>query len=182
MRAAAFRIIGGQWRGRKIHFTPSARLRASADRVRESLFNCLGQRLDDKTCLDLFAGAGALGLEAASRGARRVVCVERDPSAVRALRRAAQTLAAENITVYRRDAVRFLASDTGHYDLIFMDPPFADYADDAVWRGLLALAAARLAAGGLAYCESDRHFLPAAGWRAERRRRAGAVYWQLLRR
>ena len=182
MRAAAFRIIGGQWRGRKINFTPSARLRASGDKLRESLFNCLGQRLDDKTCLDLFAGAGALGLEAASRGARRVVCVERDAGAVRALRRAAQKLTAENIIVHRRDAGDFLAADKDSYDLIFMDPPFADYADDAVWRGLLARAAARLAAGGLAYCESDRHFPPSAGWRAERRRRAGAVFWQLLRR
>ncbi|MBE8157892.1 MAG: 16S rRNA (guanine(966)-N(2))-methyltransferase RsmD [Betaproteobacteria bacterium] len=182
MRAAAFRIIGGQWRGRKINFAPSARLRASGDRVRESLFNCLGQRLDGKACLDLFAGAGALALEAASRGARRVVCVECETDAAGALRRAAEKLSAENIIVRRCRAGDFLTADKDRYDVIFMDPPFADYADDAAWRRLLALAAARLASGGLAYCESDRHFSPAAGWHAARRRRAGAVFWQLLRR
>lgn len=181
MRAAAFRIIGGQWRGRKINFTPSVRLRASADRVRESLFNCLGQRLDGKTCLDLFAGAGALGLEAASRGAR-VVCVERESGAAGALRRAAEKLSAENMTVRRCGAEDFLGAGAERFDLIFMDPPFADYADDPAWRRLLAAAERRLAADGLAYCESDRHFPPPSGWHAARRRRAGAVFWQLLRR
>lgn len=182
MRAAAFRITGGMWRGRKIHFTPSARLRASGGRVRESLFNCLGQRLDGKHCLDLFAGAGALALEAASRGARRVVCVESESAAAGALRRAAEKLSADNITVRRGRAEEFLSADTAEYDVIFMDPPFADYAGDAAWRMLLSRAAARLAPGGLAYCESDRHFPPAPGWHAARRRRAGGVFWQLLRR
>lgn len=183
MRAApAFRIIGGQWRGRKIRFTPSSALRVSGDRVRESLFNCLGQRLDGKACLDLFAGAGALGLEAASRGARRVVCVEREAAAARALRNAAEKLNAENVAVRCAAAADFLTADKGEYDVIFLDPPFAEYADDAAWSRLLSAAAARLAADGAAYCESGRYFTPPAEWRATRRRRAGGVFWQLLRR
>lgn len=179
-RAPEFRIIGGRWRGRRIRFASSARLRASASRVRESLFNCLGQRLDGMSCLDLFAGAGALGLEALSRGARRVVFVERAAAAVRALRTAASAMDPLASEVRRGDAAAYLARSAERFDVIFLDPPFSDYARDADWSRLLAAAAARLAPAGRAYCESDRHFPPPPGWRAGARRRAGDVRWQIL--
>lgn len=165
-----------------MRFAPSAALRISGDRARESLFNILGQRLDGRSCLDLFAGAGALGLEAASRGAARVACVERNAAVARSLRRTAEMLRAEAVSVYVRDAEDFLRSCGEQFDLILMDPPFAGYAADAAWRRLLTLAAARLSADGAAYCESDRHFPPPAGWRAMRREKTGAVRWQLLGR
>ena len=174
-----FRIIGGRWRGRKIRFIPS--VRASGSRVRESLFNCLG-RMEGRNCLDLFAGAGALALEAASRGAHSVVCVERYRPAARALRQAADMLNAESVAVHARAAASFLESERGRFDVIFMDPPFSDYADDAAWGRLLNMSAAHLAPGGVVYCESDRHFVPPAGWRSERQKSAGSVFWQLLRR
>src|SRR3954467_4529119 len=88
------RIIAGTWRSRVIHFPPASQLRPTPDRVRETLFNWLGQRLDGLACLDLFAGSGALGFEALSRGARRVVMIERDRIVARALRDNAAKLAA----------------------------------------------------------------------------------------
>lgn len=182
MRAPSFRIIGGRWRGRRVCFAPSAGLRASGDRARESLFNILGQRLDGRSCLDLFAGAGALGLEAASRGAAPVVCVEKDGGTARALRRTAEMLRADSVRVHIRRAEDFLLECGARFDLILMDPPFADYAADGAWRRLLTAAAAGLSADGTAYCESDRHFSPPDGWRIIRRKKTGAVCWQLLRR
>src|SRR5438309_10775311 len=88
------RIIGGKWRSRLIRFPPAAQLRPTPDRVRETLFNWLGQRLDGLACLDLFAGSGALGFEALSRGARRVVMVERERAVAEALRAKARQLGA----------------------------------------------------------------------------------------
>ena len=185
-RPAAFRIIGGRWRGRKIRFASS--VRASGDRVRESLFNCLGGRLEGRDCLDLFAGAGGLGLEAASRGARRVVCVERDRQTAAALRQTAAEFcqaagtAAGDMEIKAMSAEKFLAANRAKFDLIFLDPPFADYADDHRWHSLLGEVAPHLAEGAAAYCESDRHFAPPPGWLAARQKKAGAVCWQLLRR
>ena len=98
------RIIGGAWRSRVIEFPPRTDLRPTPDRVRETLFNWLGQDLTGKSCLVLFAGSGALGFEAASRGAKRVVMVERDPVAVRALQANAALLAAQSVEIRRADA------------------------------------------------------------------------------
>ena len=185
-RPVAFRIIGGRWRGRKIRFASS--VRASGDRVRESLFNCLGGRLEGRDCLDLFAGAGGLGLEAASRGARRVVCVERDRQTAAALRQTAAEFcqaagtAAGDMEIKAMSAEKFLSANRAKFDLIFLDPPFADYADDRRWHSLLSEVAPHLAEGAAAYCESDRHFAPPPGWIAARQKKAGAVCWQLLRR
>src|SRR5689334_16552408 len=103
------RIIGGDWRSRLVRFPPSAELRPTPDRVRETLFNWLGQRLDGQDALDLFAGSGALGFEALSRGARRVVMVERDRATAAALRASAQKLAAANVDIVEGDALRYLA-------------------------------------------------------------------------
>src|SRR4051812_25142160 len=118
------RIIGGEWRSRLIAFPARTDLRPTPDRVRETLFNWLGQDLSGKTCLDLFAGSGALGFEAASRGAARVVMVESDPVASRALQENVARLKADAIELKRADALEFLRADSECYDVVFLDPPF----------------------------------------------------------
>ncbi|HVQ62861.1 MAG TPA: 16S rRNA (guanine(966)-N(2))-methyltransferase RsmD, partial [Burkholderiales bacterium] len=104
-RRNTVRIIGGQWRSRILEFPDAADLRPTPDRVRETLFNWLGQDLGGKNCLDLFAGSGALGFEALSRGAVSAVMVEKDPEVLRALRENAQKLGAKGLTVVRGDAL-----------------------------------------------------------------------------
>ena len=99
-------------------------LRPTPDRVRETLFNWLGQDLEGKRCLDLFAGSGALGFEAASRGAEQVVMIEYDPVAVAALQANAKTLQATRVQLVRGDALRFARSANQTFDVVFVDPPY----------------------------------------------------------
>jgi 16S rRNA (guanine(966)-N(2))-methyltransferase RsmD len=172
------RIVGGAWRSRQIVFNPAQDLRPTPDRVRETLFNWLGQDLTGKSCLDLFAGSGALGFEAASRGARRVVMVERDPAAFRAILANREALAATAVEPRKADALEFLRADDGVYDVVFLDPPFkADY-----WTRLEPLLPPRLASGALVYHESARIAEPPPGWEVFRQGRAGQVAYQLMRR
>lgn len=171
------RIIGGAWRSRLISFAPRSNLRPTPDRVRETLFNWLGQDLTGKTCLDLFAGSGALGFEAASRGARRVVMVENDATTYRALAASRESLAAAAVELKRSDALEFLRSDAGAYDIVFLDPPFrADY-----WPRLAPLLPARLAPGALVYHESATPPDLPPGWEIWRQDRAGRVSYRLLK-
>src|ERR1700675_4330781 len=102
------RIIAGKWRSRLVKFPPAAQLRPTPDRVRETLFNWLGQRLDGLACLDLFAGSGALGFEALSRGASRVVMVEHDRGVAAALRESALELKADELEIVEGDALAYL--------------------------------------------------------------------------
>ena len=169
------RIIGGQWRSRLIKFPPAAQLRPTPDRVRETLFNWLGQRLDGLSCLDLFAGSGALGLEALSRGASRVVMVDSDRAIVAALRESARELDAAGAEVVQRDALKFLDAGGEKFDLAFVDPP---YASDLARRVMEALPA-RLKPGARAYVESASPLELAPPWRALREDRAGAVRYAL---
>ena len=121
------RIVAGNWRGRRLPVVDADGLRPTAERVRETLFNWLMHTLAGKRCLDLFAGTGALGLEALSRGARRCVFVERDPRAAHALRENVRTLDAAGAEVIEGDARRVIDTlDPGSFDLAFLDPPFAD--------------------------------------------------------
>jgi 16S rRNA (guanine(966)-N(2))-methyltransferase RsmD len=170
------RIIGGQWRRSVLHFPDVPDLRPTPDRVRETLFNWLGQDLSGKTCLDLFAGSGALGFEAASRGAPAVTLVERDPRACEALLQNAQRLKASQLKVERVDALEFLARGSSLFDVVFLDPPFRL----AVNPELLERIGKRLAAGGSVYLESNEAFEDAATWQAQKRGRAGKVHYQLL--
>ncbi len=124
------RIIGGEWRRRWLRFPAAHGLRPTPDRVRETLFNWLGQDLTGLGCLDLFAGSGALGFEAASRGARQVVLLERDRRIADALQASALALqagasVAGAVEIVRSDALEFLAHDRRIYDVVFMDPPYA---------------------------------------------------------
>ena len=123
-RSNSVRIIGGEWRRRQIRFPGSADLRPTPDRMRETLFNWLGQDLTGKTCLDLFAGSGALGFEAASRGAKQVVMVERDAQIFRALQATHTILGAGQVELARADALAFLQADARLYDVVFLDPPY----------------------------------------------------------
>jgi len=121
------RIISGIRRGHTIHAPAGRSTRPTSDRVRENVFNILGP-VDGASVLDLYAGSGALGLEALSRGAAHVVFVERDPDAVRAIERNLDTLRLR-ATVVRRDVVSMLAAETRKYDLVLVDPPYDMYPD-----------------------------------------------------
>jgi 16S rRNA (guanine966-N2)-methyltransferase len=178
MPANVLRIIGGCWRGRKLHFPHVSDVRPTPDRVRETLFNWLGQDLTGLTTLDPFAGSGALSLEALSRGARLSVAIDRDPALVRALHATARKLGTPALETHCDDALRFLARDIRFYDVIFLDPPFAE--DD--WARLLPRASARLAEQGRLYVEARRAIEAPEGLELLRRDKAGRVHYHLLRR
>jgi 16S rRNA (guanine966-N2)-methyltransferase len=179
------RIIGGRYRSRQLRVPSRPDLRPTPDRVRETLFNWLGQDLSGLACLDLFAGSGALGFEAASRGAARVTMVEKDRVALAELERGRDALGAAQVEIVRGDAHAFLASGHGRfdtrpssrYDVVFLDPPFRQNALPA----LLAELAPRLQAGARVYVESDAPVDAPPPWTELRRARAGQVSYQLLR-
>ena len=171
------RIIGGEWRSRIITFPDHPDLRPTPDRVRETLFNWLGQDLSGKTCLDLFAGSGALGFEAASRWATRVVMVESDSRILKALRTNLQHLQVKQIELVAMDALKFIASDCRIFDVIFLDPPYRL----ELLPELLPLLPPRLAEDGLVYIEGENLPESAAGWQVWRSGRAGKVSYQLLK-
>ena len=172
------RIIGGSWKRSKLPVLDAPGLRPTPDRLRETLFNWLGQDLSGKTCLDLFAGSGALGFEAASRGARRVVMVESDAEVFRALITNRTELDAPSVDLRRAEALQFLAADTDVYDVVFLDPPFRA----GHWARLAQLLPPRLAPGALVYYESALSPELPAGWEIHRQGRAGMVKYQLLKR
>lgn len=170
------RIIGGRFRGRVIRFPVATGLRPTPDRVRETLFNWLGQDLTGQTTLDLYAGSGALTLEALSRGAARAVAVDRSPELIRALADTARAIGATGLTTHAADARRYLDRDTATYDVIFLDPPFA--ADE--WGWLLPACCARLGPRGYVYAEASRPLEPAGGLELWRDAKAGAVHYHLF--
>lgn len=172
------RIVGGTHRSRQIAFPPVPGLRPTPDRVRETLFNWLGQDLSGRDCLDAFAGSGALGFEAASRGARTVVMLERHGVCRRALQDNARALGLSAVSVMAGDALEFLRLDPRRFHVVFLDPPFAD----TDYPALLALAAARVTDEGYLYVEAPRPQLPPAGWILHRSLAAGHVHAHLFRR
>jgi 16S rRNA (guanine(966)-N(2))-methyltransferase RsmD len=170
------RIIGGQWRSRVLTVAPVAALRPTADRVRETLFNWLGQDLTGLTCLDLFAGSGALGFEAASRGAANVVMVERDAAAFQALAANARALDAARVELRREDGLQFLRRDSRCFDVVFLDPPYAG----GELSQALSILSGRIAPGGRVYAESARDVTPGNRWEIVRSGRAGRAHYALL--
>jgi len=170
------RIIAGQYRGRRIAVAAKPDLRPTPDRVRETLFNWLGQWLDGLACLDLFAGSGALGFEAASRGAARVVMVENDRAAFSSLVKTKDLLGARQVELVPADAFDYLKGGRDAFDVVFLDPPFRQHAARAVLERLPA----RLARGARVYVEAPAPLDLPPPWRELRRSRAGQVSFQLL--
>jgi 16S rRNA (guanine(966)-N(2))-methyltransferase RsmD len=177
------RIIGGAWKRSKLPVADRLGLRPSPDRVRETLFNWLGQTLEGWRCLDAFAGTGALGFEAASRGAGEVVLVERDGVLVASLLATKARLDADAVRVVRGDALQWMAhAPPSAFDLVLLDPPF----DTPLAVPAMAAAARIVGAGGFVYVEApkplDGTVVEAAGLQPWRAARAGAVHFHLLRR
>jgi 16S rRNA (guanine966-N2)-methyltransferase len=175
------RIIAGSLRGSKLPVPSQAGLRPTGDRVRETLFNWLQQRVSGRRVLDLFAGTGALGFEAVSRGAAEVVMVERDAVLAAALRASAGRLKCTNVAVETADALAWLAQSlpppAARFDLVFLDPPF----DAGLWDAAARALGPRLAAEALVYVERphDAAFAPPAGWRLHREGRTREVHYAL---
>jgi 16S rRNA (guanine966-N2)-methyltransferase len=179
------RLIGGQWRRTRLPVADKPGLRPTPDRVRETLFNWLGQDLTGWRCVDAFAGSGALGLEAASRGAAEVLLVERDTQLVAGLREVLARLRADAVArVQRGDGVAALERwPAGTLDLVLLDPPF-DAA--GLFAPALAAAARAVRPGGWVYLEApavwDEAALAPLSLAPHRHLKAGAVHAQLLRR
>ena len=177
------RIIGGQWKRSKLPVADRPGLRPTPDRVRETLFNWLGQDLTGWRCVDAFAGTGALGFEAASRGAAQVVMVEHDSALAEQLSATQTRLSARSVQVRRGDGVLVLGTMAPQSaDLVLLDPPF----DSLLAEPALKAAAVAVAADGWIYLEAPRRWpddeLAALGLAAHRYLKAGAVHAHLLRR
>jgi 16S rRNA (guanine(966)-N(2))-methyltransferase RsmD len=175
------RIIGGLWRRSKLAVPDQPGLRPTPDRVRETLFNWLGQDLSGWHVLDAFAGSGALGFEAASRGAASVQMVEQNPALVRALTESAQRLKATTLEVRRGDGVAALRqTGPATLDLVFLDPPFAG----DLFEPALKAAHAAVKPGGWVYLEAPKAWseadLAAVGYALTRQTKAGQVWAHLL--
>ena len=174
------RIIGGSWKRSKLPVAHSPGLRPTPDRVRETLFNWLGQDLSGWSCLDAFAGSGALGFEAASRGATEVRMLEADRALARSLQSTQARLGASAVRVDCTDALAWMArAPAGCFDLVFIDPPF----DSALALDALPVALRLVRATGYLYLEAQSPLaaLP-EGWQMHRQSRAGRVHFHLLRR
>ncbi|HRM00572.1 MAG TPA: 16S rRNA (guanine(966)-N(2))-methyltransferase RsmD [Acidovorax sp.] len=181
--AGEIRIIGGQWKRTRLPVAQRPGLRPTPDRVRETLFNWLGQDLAGWRCLDAFAGTGALGLEAASRGAEAVLLVESDAALAAQLETLRQRLQAEAVRVQRGDGLSVLQQAVpGSLDLVLIDPPF----DGDLFGKALHAAARAVGPEGYVYLEAPRAWadeeLAAAGLAVHRHLKAGAVHAHLLRR
>ncbi len=177
------RIIGGSHRGRKLSFPDLPGLRPTGDRVRETLFNWLQPRIQGARCLDLFAGSGALGLEAASRGAAEVLMVDQAFQVIERLRKHKTLLALEQVRIIQADALQWLDRQPRPFDIVFIDPPFTADLLPGVCHKLEANA--WLAGGARVYLEDDvgRAFdrLP-AGWALLKEKQAGQVRYALAGR
>ena len=183
-RPGTVRIIGGKWRGTRLPVPDIPGLRPSGDRSRETLFNWLRADIHGSSCIDLFAGSGVLGLEAASRGAAQVTLIEKSRVAASVLRESLQKLDAHQVRIVQADAIEWLAGcDPRSLDIVFIDPPFSS--------GLHSRAIELLTEGdcvkkgGLVYLETPRELpapAPPPGWEISREKLLGEVRMQLLKK
>jgi 16S rRNA (guanine966-N2)-methyltransferase len=176
------RIVAGKWRSRLLPVIDVAGLRPTPERIRETLFNWLAAEIEGKRCLDLFAGSGALGFEALSRGAKSLVIIEKSADAVRLLRDNIAALQAHEARLLHEDALEFIRSATGEqFDIVFLDPPFADELLTDLCR--LLAESGMLAPGARIYLERERNQaqpeLP-GGWRILKEKAAGNVHYSLV--
>jgi len=181
-RSGRLRIVAGNWRSRLLDIADVPGLRPTSQRIRETLFNWLAPRIDGARCLDLFAGTGALGLEALSRGARSAVFVEKSARAVEMLRRNVKILNADGAVVLQMDALDYLRGERiERFDVVFLDPPFAADLIDELCR--LLAERQMLADDACVYLEQDRSApepdLP-EGWQVLKNKTAGNVHYMLV--
>lgn len=172
------RIIGGVHRGRQIPVVAAPGLRPTPDRVRETLFNWLGQDLSGATTLEPYAGTGVLSLEALSRGAALAIAVDRNKALVDALTAAARHIGIDGLEAHVGDALRHLRHERRAFDVVFLDPPFAD----APWDALFAALEPLIAGDARIYAESGGPLAPPPSLRVLRQARAGSVHYHLLAR
>jgi len=182
-RSNQVRIIAGQWRGRKLSFPDVQGLRPTSDRTRETLFNWLRPVLPEARCLDLFAGSGVLGFEAASRGAAQVIMVDNARDVVHALRENAKLLSASSVQICQQDAASYLAVGSGLFDVVFLDPPFDS--PELLMQSISGLSAPGcLADGARVYIETPstagEPVVP-KNWTLEKQKEAGQVAYHLYR-
>ena len=176
---AEVRIIGGQWKRSKLPVADKPGLRPTPDRVRETLFNWLGQDLDGWRVLDAFAGSGALGFEAGSRGASEVQMLERDAQLAKSLQQSKTRLKAETLRIECTDAIGWMARCApDRFELVMLDPPFG--AD--LFAAALQAATRIVVPTGLVYLEADRDVSPPDGLEPLRAARAGTVHYGLFQR
>lgn len=177
------RIIGGDWRSRQLSFVDAPGLRPTPARVRETVFNWLRYEISGKQCLDLYSGSGALGFEAASRGAKSVIQVENNIQACRSLKDNALALSATRIKTVQSDVLRYLAGDAQVFDVVFLDPPFG--LSLVIQTCQLLEQNAWLAKHARIYVETERHFdffgMP-ENWRLLKSKSAGEVGYHLFER
>ena len=178
--AGKVRIIAGHWRGRRLPVPDHLGLRPTSDRIRETLFNWLAPVIDGASCLDLFSGSGALGFEAASRGAGRVDLVDDDRTVYRQLVHTRDTLSANQIHIHCEDALTFLATTSNRFNIVFLDPPFRNRFAAQIITTLEH--SGKLKPHSLIYLENSKHdikpILPET-WRLHREKNAGHVAYRL---
>jgi len=175
------RINAGEWRSRLIKFPDADGLRPTPERVRQTLFNWLGQDLTGQTCLDLFAGTGIMGFEALSRNATAVTMIEKSVSAYKALISNQQALKADRANIFNQDALQFLSTNKQKFNLVFLDPPYHQQ-----WLNkVLPLLNVHLQVDGLVYVEAEYAIgtIPefSADWQVLKQGKAGNVFYHLLK-
>ena len=173
----SIRISAGDWRSRLLKFPDVEGLRPTPDRVRQTVFNWLGQELHGLRCLDLFAGTGVMGFEALSRGATQAVLIEKSRPAYQALIENKTTLKADAAQILNMDALQFLAGNQTQLDVIFLDPPYQQGWLDKV----LPLIKSSLAEDGLVYVEAEYALQDSDAWQVVKQGKAGNVFYHLLR-
>ena len=181
-QAGRLRIVAGNWRSRLLDIADVEGLRPTSERIRETLFNWLAPRMHGARCLDAYAGTGALGLEALSRGAASVMFIEKSPVAAKQLRRNIDVLDARGATVHQHDTLDYLRGTAiGPFDLVFLDPPFADDLVEETCR--LLDQHNLLAADALVYIELPKIGVGAqlpSGWQVQKNKTAGNVRYMLV--
>jgi 16S rRNA (guanine966-N2)-methyltransferase len=170
------RIIGGSHKRRVIQVSEVEGVRPSPNRVRETLFNWLGQDLTDWAVLDLFSGSGALGFEAASRGAGKVVMIEQHPQVLNQLEKNRSNLKLSQVQIIKANAREWPKTARERFDLILADPPFSDPGVEALLRAVSTC----IKASGMVYLETPLAVTEMLGWNVFRAAKAGQVYYQLL--
>lgn len=171
------RINAGVWRSRLLTFPDAEGLRPTPDRVRQTVFNWLGQDLTGQICLDLFAGTGAMGFEALSRNAKQVTLIEYSKTVSTSLKQNQRLLKAENCQILNMDAMQFLVTNTQLFDVVFCDPPYQKQWLDK----LLPVLGKHLSKEGVLYAEAEYEIKPNEHWDVLKQSKAGNVYYHLLK-